>query len=90
MQSLNEFLESAQVGEFNFGSNVHGFYDVNDPDSEITMISHNVESSLINALRTFTGTMLRKKSLLIVTLCLLVSGTTTIRSTQTALTLKSQ
>ncbi|MBD80199.1 MAG: hypothetical protein CL840_14895 [Crocinitomicaceae bacterium] len=43
MQSLNEFLESAQGGEFNFGSNVHGFYDVNDPDGEITMISHNVE-----------------------------------------------
>jgi hypothetical protein len=43
MISLNEFLASAQSGEFNFGSNIHGTFDADAPDSPVVMTSHNIE-----------------------------------------------
>lgn len=50
MQTLEEFLQHADGGDFHFGSNIHGFYDPHDPESKVTMISHSVEEFVYNSL----------------------------------------
>ena len=43
MISLNEFLEGAQSGEFNFGSNIHGTFDIDAHNGPVVVTSHNIE-----------------------------------------------